>query len=84
MSIKWFTDVWISELEIFKWSKSLISSQHLPEVRSSVIKVQVKPFDLACASLVLLSPVLQLQFQYPLTSPLTVLNGYHLRWLYPE
>ena len=47
----------MSELQIFKQSKSLISSQHLPEVRLSVIKVQVKPFDLAWASLVLLSSV---------------------------
>ena len=47
MSMKRLTDVWMSELQIFKQSKSLISSQHLPEVRASVIKVQVKPFDLA-------------------------------------
>ena len=52
MSMKWLTDVWMSELQIFKWSKSLISSQNLPEVRASVIRVCVKPFDLACASLV--------------------------------
>ena len=55
ISTKQLTEVWISELQIFKYSKSLISSQHLPVVRDSVIKVQVSPFDLAWASLVLLS-----------------------------
>ena len=57
MSIKWLTEVWISEFQIFRQSKSFISSQHLPEVRAAVIKVQVKPFDFACAMLVLLSSV---------------------------
>ena len=57
MSMKWLTEVWISELQIFRQSKSLISSQHLPEVRASVIKVWVKPFDIACANLALLSSV---------------------------
>ena len=57
MSIKQLTEVWMSELQIFKWSKSLISSQHLPEVRASVISMWVKPFDLAWASLVLLSSI---------------------------
>ena len=47
----------MSKLQIFKWSKSLISSQHLSKLRASVINVQVKPLDLACASLVLLSLV---------------------------
>ena len=32
-----------------------MSSQHLPEVRASVIKVQVSPFDLTTAGLVWLS-----------------------------
>ena len=50
-----FTDVWISELQRFKWSISLILSQHLPELRASVIKVWVSPFDLAWTSYVLLS-----------------------------
>ena len=47
----------MSTLQIFKWHRSLISSQHLPEVRASVIKVWVKAFDLAWASLVLPSSV---------------------------
>ena len=55
--MKLLTEVWMSELQILKQSKSLIYSQHLPEIRASVIKVQIKPFDLACASLVLLSSV---------------------------
>ena len=55
--MKQLTDVWMCELHILRWSKSLISSQHLTEVRTSVIKVWVKPFDLACASLVLLSSI---------------------------
>ena len=57
MSMKWLTEVWMSELQILRWRKSLISSQHLPEVRTSVTKLWVKPFHLACASLVLLSSV---------------------------
>ena len=55
MSIKQLTEVWISELKIFKWRKSLIFSQHLPKARASVIKVWLKPFDLAWDNLVLLS-----------------------------
>ena len=42
---------------IFNHKKSLMSSQDLPDVIASVIKVHVKPFDLASASLVLLSAV---------------------------
>ena len=40
-------DMWISELHIFSHIKSLISSQDFPDVIASVIKVQVKPLDLA-------------------------------------
>ena len=47
----------MSELQIFKQSKSLISSQLLSQLRASVINEWVKPLDLACASLVLLSLV---------------------------
>ena len=57
MSMKQLTEVWISELQIFKWSKTLNSSQHLPGVKALVIKAWVKPSDFACASLVLLSSV---------------------------
>ena len=56
ISINQLTEVWISELQNFKCSKSLMSSQHLSEVRASVIKEWVIPFDLAWAHLVLLSP----------------------------
>ena len=73
--MKLLTDVWMSELQIFKQSISLISSQHLPRIRASVFRVQVKPFDLACASLVLLS-----SFRLAvvlISSPLTELNCYH-------
>ena len=44
----------MSKLQIFKWSKSLISSQVLSELSASDISVQIKPFDFACANLVLL------------------------------
>ena len=47
----------MSKLQIFKWSKSFISSQLLSELRASVINEWIKPLDLACASLVLLSLV---------------------------
>ena len=77
MSIKWLTEVWMPKLQIFKWSKSLISSQHLPEVRASVIKVQVKPFDLARASLVLLSSVRLSVVSMSTNQSLTVWNHYH-------
>ena len=57
ISIKKDMEVWISELHIFNCNTSLISSQDLPDVIASVIKVCVKPFDLACASFVWLSAV---------------------------
>ena len=57
ISIKWDMEVWISELQIFSHNKSSISSQEWPDVIASVIKVWVKPFALAWASLVLLSAV---------------------------
>ena len=47
----------MSKLQIFKQGKTLISSQLLSELRPSVINKQVKPLDLACASLVSLSLV---------------------------
>ena len=44
----------MSELQIFKWSTSLISSQLLSELSASDISVWIKPLDLACANLDLL------------------------------
>ena len=40
-------DVWISELLIFNQYKSLIPSQDFPDVIAYVIKVCVKPLDVA-------------------------------------
>ena len=51
------TDMWISELQIFRQRQSLISSQVLSEVKASDINVLIGPFDFACANLVLLLPV---------------------------
>ena len=50
-------DVWISELHIFKWRESLISSQVFCKVKSSNINILTSPLDFACASLVLFSPI---------------------------
>ena len=47
----------MSELHIFKWRESLISSQVLCKVKASNINVLTSPLDFAYASLVLLSPV---------------------------
>ena len=47
----------MSELHIFKQRESLISSQVLCKVKASNINVLTSPHDLACASLVLLSPI---------------------------
>ena len=47
----------MSELHIFKQRESLISSQVLCEVKASYINVLTSPLDLACANLVLLSPI---------------------------
>ena len=79
--MKWLNEVWISELQIFKWSKSLIFSQFLPRVRASIIKVCVKPFDLASASLVLLSSV-RLATVSISTNQSSVSNHYHWRLVY--
>ena len=57
ISIKCLMDVWMSELQIFKWRESLISSQVLCRVKASDINVLTSPLDLPCAYLVLLSPV---------------------------
>ena len=57
MSIKQLTDVCMSELQIFRWRESLISSQVLLEVKASDINVLMSPFGFACVNLVLLSPV---------------------------
>ena len=46
----------MSELWIFKWRESLISSQDLCKVKASNINVLTSPRDLACTNLVLLSP----------------------------
>ena len=51
--MKQLTDVWMSELQILKQSRSLISSQLLSKFSASDISMWVKPLDLACASLVL-------------------------------
>ena len=55
--MKQLTDVWMSELQIFKQSRSLISSLPLSKFIASDISMWLKPSDLACASLVLLSLV---------------------------
>ena len=47
----------MSELQIFQWRESLISSQVLFELSASDIGVHISPFDFACANLVLLLPV---------------------------
>ena len=47
----------MSELQIFRWRESLMSSQVLFKVKASDINVLTSPLDLACANLVLLSPV---------------------------
>ena len=47
----------MSELQIFKWRESLISSQVLCRVKASDFNVLTSPLVLACANLVLLSPV---------------------------
>ena len=57
ISIKWLRDVWMPELQIFKWRQSLISSQGLSEPSASDTSMCTSPFDFACANLVLLSPV---------------------------
>ena len=55
--MKQLTDMWMSELQSFKWSTSLISSQLLSKLSASNINVHVNPLYLSCASLVLLSLV---------------------------
>ena len=52
--MKWLTDIQMYELQFFKQSKHLISSQFLSELSASDISVHMKPFDFACANLVLL------------------------------
>ena len=47
----------MSELHIFRQRESLISSQVLCKVKASDTNVLTSPLDLACASLVLLSPI---------------------------
>ena len=47
----------MSKLQIFKWRKSLISSQVLFELSASDISVHINPFDFAHANFVLLSLV---------------------------
>ena len=54
ISMKWLTDIWMSKLQIFKRSKSFISSQFLSALSASDISVHSKPFDFACANFVLL------------------------------
>ena len=57
ISIKRLKDVCMSELQIFRQRESLISSQVLFEVNASDVNVLMRPFDFACANLVLLLPV---------------------------
>ena len=57
MPIKWLMDVWMSELHIFKWRESLISSHILCKVKASNISILTNPLDFAWASLVLISPI---------------------------
>ena len=42
--MKQLMEVRISELQSFKWSESLISSQFLPRVMASITQVQVNLF----------------------------------------
>ena len=82
--MKWLTEVWMSELQFFKWSKSLISSQHLPEVRASVINVQAKPLDLAWAHLVLLPSVMSAVVSISTNQSSNCAELLPLKWVYPE
>ena len=47
----------MSELQIFIWRESLMSSEVLFKVKASDINVLTSPLDFACANLVLLSPI---------------------------
>ena len=47
----------MSELQIFRWRLSLMSSEVLFKVKASDINVLTSPFDFACADLVLLLSV---------------------------
>ena len=64
----------MSELQIFKWRESLISSHDLFEVYASDINILMSPFDFACANFVLLSPVKSEVVWYQLTNILIVKN----------
>ena len=47
----------MSELDIFKWRESLVSSQVFCKVKASDMNILTSPLDIACANLVLLSLV---------------------------
>ena len=72
----------MSELHIFKWRESLISSQVLCEVKASGINVLTSPLDLACASLVCFHPLILSLSQYLSANPPTVRSHFHLMWEY--
>ena len=82
ISIKQLADVWMSELQIFKWRVSLISSQVLFEHSASDISVHFSPFDFACANLVLLCLVGLKAFLYQWTNLLIVKNHCHWKLVY--
>ena len=78
MSIMWLMDVWMSELHIFNWRESLISSQVLCKVKAANINVLTSPLDFTCASLVLFSPIHSEAVSSLSANPPTVRSHFHL------
>ena len=82
MSVKQLIDVWMSTFNIFNWRESLISSQVFCAVKASNIKVLTNPFDFACATLVLLSPVNSEAVSNLWANPQAVKSLSNLMWGY--
>ena len=72
----------MSELDIFKWRESLISSQVFCKVKASNINILTSPLDFACASLVLLLPINSEAVSISVANPPTVRSHFHLMWEY--
>ena len=75
-------DMWMSELHIFKWKESLISSQVIGKVKASNINVLTSPLDFALLVWFYVHPLILRLSQYLSANPPTVRSHFHLMWEY--
>ena len=82
MSIKPLMNVWMSELDIFKWRESLVPPKSFVKLKLPILMFSLVPLILPVLIWFYSHPSTLKRFQYLWANPLTVRNPVHLIWEY--